>query len=871
MDLKKLHPPKWADRFLQWYCRPDLLEEIQGDAYELYFRMVEISKWKADVQFGWNVIRFFRLKNIRKKQHSMNDNQITIGMIKNILKVAFRNFLKQPGHSFLSVAGLSVSFIAAFLILLWIAHEYSYDQFHEQPNRIFKVLSHVESNSTLETYTVAAQGLDVSSIPEIVDHVSIIEGDRWPNEMCFKPNGKANDCIYQNGVYASENIFKAFTFPILAGEEKPFTKNASIAISQQMARRLFSTEDVIGKSLNIDGMFDVTITAVFNEIPSNSSLQFDFVMPLIIFQKLRGLSDDQVKSNFVTTFVRTGTDISSAALTEKLNQPPALPESLKADKLSYSAFPFTEWRLNSTFENGHSVGGRIEYVRLFAIIGILVVVMAIINYINLSTSRAVNRSKEIGIRKATGALRSGIIFQFISESFLVVFISCLVAVVATQLSLPFFNELVGEHISLQLISGWIPLYLLAFLLIAAFAAGVYPAFIMSSFQPSQVLKGQVVSGRSTPTYFRKALLITQLSMSIGIIIFSGVLFSQHTFISEMNLGYDREDMIRIEPTYKLLKKYDAFKNELLKIPSVKSISATNANPMSLNGHTTGISWPGKPTDKNVTFQQFGSSYEFPETFGLQLVQGRLFKSTSLDSINTEALVSEEAVRVMDLKQPIGEHITIGDASVVIIGVIKDFHTESLHNEKLPIVIYRQPLLSCSAIFVKYEHGTAHKSLEDIQSVYKEMEPDFTMKYWFQDDTFNSMYKTETIASRLISLFTVISLIIAIIGIVGLASFNIIKRKKEISLKRVFGAGTLTILATLIKEFILVIALSLLIATPLAWIASERWLSGYAYRIDIPWWLFAVTPGVIFFLTVSIICLQALKTIATNPTQVLRSE
>lgn len=866
----KAQPPKWADRFLVWYCRPDLLEEIQGDAYELFQRRAKESTRKARLLFVWNVIRFFRLKNIRDPK-SMPSNFFSTDMLTNILKVAFRNFFRQPGHSLLNVFGLAVSFLAAILIMTWVGHEVSYDRFHREPDRIFKVMSHVESNGAIETYDAAEVQMDVSSIAEVSEKTIVFTGTRWPNELCFRPEGKTNECIYLFGIYSDEAFFSVFHHPMVAGDPAPLKGPTNIAISENMAKRLYGEENPIGKTFKVDDYFPVTVASVFENVPSNSSLQFDFVLPLAFYKRMRGLDDKDFGTYFVSAYLKTNGNLSAERLTEKLNAPLVRSERLKNDHVSYSAFPLTDWRLQSEFENGKSTGGRIQYVKLFLLIAGLVVVMAIINFINLTTARASTRSKEIGIRKVTGALNTGIVLQFIGESFLVVLAGMIVAGLAAQLLLPQFNILLGEQLSISLLSTKAMMAGIALLFIVAIVAGLYPGMVMSSFQPARVLKGIAGTRHTGSQQLRKVLLIVQVSVSVGIIIFTGVLFQQLSFIQNKNLGLDRENIIRIEPTYKLLKQYAEFKTELLSHPEIKSISAATGNPISLSGHTTGVVWPGMPEGTRATFQIFGGTSELPETFGLTLADGRLFTEKPGDTVNAEVLVTEEAVRLMDLTSPIGTIFKIGDAPCIIIGVVKDFHTESLREDKLPVVIYAHPVLQCSSLFVKYPPGTTQKALSIIQEIYQKREPAFTMKYSFQDDLFNNLYKTERTASFMIIFFTAISFIIAVIGIVGLATYNVLRRKKEIGIKRVFGASVRHILLVLSREFVLLILLSSALAIPMAWYGAERWLTGFAYRIDMPWWIYLASFASITVITIVLICVQALKTVTANPTQVLRNE
>ena len=865
----KISPPKWADKFLQWYCRPDLLEEIQGDAYELFYRTAKQSKRKADLNFVWNVFRFFRFKNIKKRKSS-NPSSISTAMIKNMFLVTIRNFLRQPGHSFLSVFGLSAGLTCAILIMVWVIHETSFDKFHSDTDRLFKVITHVEADGSFQTYDVASSAMDVSSIPEAETLVSVSTGSRWPHELCFRPEGKNNECIYLNGIYASEHLFSVFNFPILEGDRNPLKGGTNIAISEKMAHLLFGDANSIGKSIKID-LYEVTVASIFKDVPLNSSIQFDFALPYTILQKQWGINDEMMARNFFNIYIKSNSAISPRLLTEKLNDVRVLTEAHKTQKVSYQAFPVTDWHLKSKFEGGKNTGGRIEYITLFTIIGGLVLLMAIINLVNMSTARATLRAKEIGIRKVTGALRSTIAAQFMGESFLIVLFSFVISVVVAQLVLPIFSNLIMQPISLTIFSGTIPFYLACFLLVVSLLAGIYPSLVMSSFQPIRILKNQITSKFSGSQGFRKALLIVQLSVSIIIIIFSGVLYTQLEFITNKNLGFNRSNMVRIEPTFRLLKKFQSFRSELLKNSSIVSIGAANDNPLNSAGANTGVMWPGKPDNLRVSFRTIGCSDEFPKTMGLEIIEGNDFQAQKLDTLRTEVLVSKEAVKVMGLKKPIGEEIKFGQIPCVIIGVINDFHTSSLHEALLPVILYRQHIESVSALYVGFLPNTTQESMQAIANVYKTFEPDYTMKYWFQDETFDETYKTEIVASRLVLLFTIIALSIAFIGIVGLATFNTLRKTKELSIRRVFGASAVQALSVLTREFSLVIIFAVLIAVPIAWYAADHWLQGFAYHTAMPWWIFGVTCASVATLIVVIILLQGMKTISTNPTKTLRSE
>jgi putative ABC transport system permease protein len=867
----KTSPPKWADRFLQWYCRPDLLEEIQGDAYELYERTVKDHKLKADFHFVWNVFRFFRLKNIRKRQSHFQNTYLTPDMIKNIFKVAIRNFMRQPGHSFLSVLGLSAGLTCALLIMLWVMHENSFDRFHSETDKLFKVLTHVEADGSFQTYDVASSAMDVSSVPEVETLVSVSTGTRWPHELCFRPEGKSNECVYLSGVYANEHLFSVFNFPILEGDRNPLKGTTHIAISEKMAHVLYGSANPIGKIIKIDGTREVTIVSIFQNVPTNSSLQFDFALPYSILQQQWGINDEMMARNFFNMYIKTNSAVSAKLLTEKLNDMRVLTEAHKVQKVSYQAYPLSDWHLKSKFEGGKNTGGRIEYIILFTIIGALVVLMAIINLVNMSTARATLRAKEIGIRKVTGAVRATIVAQFMGESFMLVFFSFILSALATQLALPFFSDLIMQPISLSILSGTIPIYLGCFLVIVSLLAGIYPSLVMSAFQPIRILKNQFTNKSSGSQGFRKALLVVQLSVSVVIIIFSGVLYQQLEFIMNKNLGFNRSNMVRVEPTFKLLKQFDSFKNELTKNPSIVSIGASNDNPLNSAGANTGVTWPGKPDDLRVSIRTIGCSQEFPATMGLKIIEGQDFQSQKKDTLRTEVLITKAAVKVMGLKNPIGEELKFGQIPCVIIGVVNDFHTSSLHEAMVPVILYRQHIESVSALYITYRPGTTKESMQAITKVFKIFEPDYTMKYWFQDETFDEIYKTEIVASRLVLLFTIVVLSIAVIGIAGLVTFNTLRKTKEIGIRRVFGASVSQMLSLLFNEFTLVLLLTMLLALPLAWYTADHWLQGFAYRTSIPWWIFLTTfvgTGLLIF---AIVLIQGLRTVSANPTNTLRSE
>jgi len=864
----KIQPPRWVNKFLEWYCRPDILEEIQGDLHELFSRRAKKSSRTANLLFAWDVLRFCRWKNIKRKKNS--NSFIPLAMFKNIFLVSVRNAARNPGHTFIHVAGLSVGFTCAFLILIWVANEFSFDKFHTSQKQIYRVVTHVLADGSYQTYDVASASLDVSSVPEAEALVTVSAGQRWPHELCFRPEGRKDECVYFNGVFSNENFFKVFDFNIVSGAPHPLKGSTDIAISEKMAKAIYGTENPVGKTFKVDGYIDVIVASVFKNPQANSTLQFDFVMPFAVLKKEWGATDQRMNSQFFQAYIKTKPGTLPGVLTEKLNGDRVLTEALKADHIRYEAFPLADWRLHSKFEGGKSTGGRIEYVRLFVIIALLIILMAIINFINLTTARASLRAKEIAVRKVTGAFRLGIVGQFLGESFLSVLAAFALAVLFSQLVLHFFSSFI-PGVTLNLFSGWMPIYLLGFLIVIALAAGAYPAFVLASFQPVKILKSQF-SGSTGSNGLRKSLLVIQLSISAGIIIFTSIIYSQLNFIINKDLGFDRHNTIHIEPTHTLHLKNEAFRNELFKHSEIIGLTSTNANPLNSGGGNTGVKWQGKPENMRAAFSTIGCTYEFPEFFGLKILEGRNFTETeSKDSVNSEVLITREAAKTMGMSHPIGEHITIGDVPCVIIGVINDFHTKPLHESRLPVILYRTSIFRTGETYVKFQQGKTHEAFSILQDIYKKFEPSYTMRYWFQDDTFSDLYKTEMMASRLVLGLSFVSLVIAVIGIVGLATFNTMRKTKEIGIRRVLGATTTQVWGLLTQEFFWVMITALIIAAPLTWYAGNQWLAGFAYHDQMPVWLFVATFGGIALLTIAIICLQSLKTVMRNPTESLRSE
>ena len=795
-------------------------------------------------------------------------------MLWNYVKTSLRHLYRNLSHSLINILGLTLGISCSLLILLWVVNEKSYDQFHKNPERLFRLLANNQpTDGDVQTQSEIPRNvreLIPLHIPEAQEVTQVYQSERWPGELCFKRKEKETQaCIYHKGIYADDNFFDTFTFGIVRGNKNPFTSPESVAISETLANRLFPNEDPIGQSLLVDNFLEIKVAAVFEKIATNSTLQFDFVLPFSSFRKLRGISNEEYwQEHPFETFLRTDQSIHPQELASKINES-ILSSDWKQSGISFMIQPFVDTHLYSKFENGIATGGKITYVKIFTITGVLITLIACINFINLTTARAATRNKEVGVRKTTGASRLHLILQFMVESFILVLISLILSVGVVEIALPSFTKLTGENLVLNLWSGIFPYLLFGILFGVSFLAGIYPAFVLSSFEPARVLKNKT-EGVFSGIALRKFLSIIQLSSAIVMLIFTFTLFMQLKMIQNFDLGFDKENVIRINPTYNLMKKLEAFQNELTSHASILNTGASNGDLINLEYQTDEVVWPGKEKNEKLFVREMVCGSGFLETMNIEIIEGRLFNNQ--DTSMLKVILSQEAVRQMNLEDPIGKQIEIYGETAEVVGVSSDIYGQSLHQSVEPVVfIYESNPMRLSAIYVRYQPGSTRDSFEKISDVYSQFEPDFRMTYMFQDEKFNNQYNTETITGNLSVLFTVMALGITLLGIIGLASFNILKRIREIGIRKVFGASTFKIVYLIIKEFTLLIFISSILAWPAGWLISNSWLENFAYKISIPWWVYIGSILLVFGLILVPIIKQALKAAGINPARILQSE
>ena len=791
-------------------------------------------------------------------------------MIKNYLKIAWRNLIRNKAFSFINICGLALGIAIGLLILFWVNDEKNMDAFHANNPYLYNVYEKSFADSKVDAdYETPAPLADEikKTIPEVQYATSFDGGD----DYTFRTNEKT---IRESGGFAGGDFFKMFSFRLLKGEAGTALNNPlAIAVSKQMAEHFFgSPQAAIGKTLERDygnNWKAFTITAVFDDVPFNSTTKFDFIINWqALFDERPGM---KMWGNFgplTTIMLRPDADVKSiqSKLKSFLNK---FSVESAGNKIELHLQPFSERYLHSNFVNGEISGGRIEYVRLFSVVAIFILLIACINFMNLATARSVKRAKEVGVRKVAGALRSSLITQFLAEALLLIVFAVITGVLLAAMLLRAFNNITAKHIVIPVthITFW--LELLALTLITAGIAGSYPALFLSSFNPAKVLKGATRFGVSA-TLFRKGLVIFQFSLSILLIIATIVISKQINYIQTKNIGYSRENLIYIPIEGALTKQYSLFKQQAIKMHGIKQISSISESLPVIDNGTTYIDWPGKSATNKPTFTHAAVGYDFLKTTGIKILQGRDFSPVfSSDSVGF--ILNEMAVKKIGYKYPVGSSLTFQGKKGRVIGVIKDFHFASLHDVITPLVLHFSEHDSWGELLVRTQAGQTKHALANLADLYKQLNPRFPFTYQFADEEYEKLYKSEQVIGSLGDCFAFLAIFISCLGLLGLTMFTAEQRRKEIGVRKVIGASVSSIVALLSADIVKLVVISATIATPLAWLIMNNWLQNFAYRVNMSWWIFIIAWVLALVIALATISFQAIKAAIANPVNSLKTE
>jgi putative ABC transport system permease protein len=792
-------------------------------------------------------------------------------MIKTYLKFTWRRLSRNKGFSAINIFGLSLGIATSLLIFLWVRDERAIDAFHTSGPRLFQVYERsIRDGKTDAGYST--QGLLAEELKRVIPDVQYAAGFDYGAQPGTKNTLQVkNNITKMTGFYAGDDFFRMFSFPLLQGTaETALRSPGDIAVSRSLAAYFFgSPEAAIGKTILFEDKEALRVTAVFENIPTHSSLQFDFLRSWADYVKQNDWVNNwgnESPSSFVQ--LRAGADPEKveAKIKDFLDR---YMRKIKGFRTELALQPYPERYLHSTFKDGRVDGGRIEYVRLFTGVAIFILLIACINFMNLATAQSAKRAREVGLRKVMGAARSSLIFQFIGEALLLTGVSALVALVLTQTLLPAFNELTGKELSLPLRDPSFAGTLLVILVATALVAGSYPALFLSSLQPVKVLNG-VLKFDWTTTALRKGLVVFQFTLSIVLIIGMMVVRRQVDYIQTKNLGYDRDGLIYIPIEGDLAKNYAIFKEKASKLTGITDVAKMRNSPTIIEHHTGDIDWPGKDPNLHLFFADGVVGYDFVRTMKLQLKEGRDF-SPLFSSDSAGFLLNQTAVNSIGLQHPVGATLSWGNRRGKVIGVLKDFHFNSLHQAIDPLIVRLDENWNWGTILVRIETGRTQDALKSLEKLCKDLNPKFPFTYQFSDLEFARLYKSETIVSRLTNGFAVLAILIAGLGLFGLATFTAAQRTKEIGVRKVLGATSRAIAFLLTGEFLKIVAIAIVIAFPIAGFIMHKWLQQYAYKTGMSWWMFAgagLATGFVALLTVSY---QSIRAALVNPANSLRSE
>jgi putative ABC transport system permease protein len=792
-------------------------------------------------------------------------------MIKSYFKTAWRNLTKSKGYSAINIGGLAVGMSVAMIIGLWILDELSYDKYHKNYDRIAQVMQHQTFNGEIGTQTSNPAVLSQEIRRRFGSDFKYVLQCSWNFDHTLMYSEKK---LLKAGSFIEPGVADMFSLKILKGNGA-LTDPYSILLSASVAKAYFGDNDPVGKTMKMDNKVDVKVTGVFEDLPYNSTLrEVSYWLPW----KLYLIQNPWIEkmetpwgSNFTQTFAQMADNADMAKISAKIKN--VKYDAQTADDRRYKPImflqPMKKWHLYSDFKNGINTGGRIQYVWLFGIVGLFVLLLACINFMNLSTARSEKRAKEVGVRKAIGSGRKQLIYQFFSESFLVVFLAFFFALIISGLLLPLFNEVADKKLSILWTNGFFWAASAVFCLFTGLIAGSYPALFLSSFQPVKVLKGTFRAGRSA-SLPRKVLVVLQFSVSVILIIGTIVVYRQIQHAKDRPIGYSKESLVSCSSNDLIHSKFEALRNDLKTSGAIVEMTESTSPVTNVWNSNGGFNWEGKDPNLAVDFPNSGVTPEFGKVIDWQIKEGRDF-SRDYGTDTLAFILNESAVKFIGMKDPVGKTLTWENKPYKIVGVVKDMLVES------PYKPVRASMYHCS-----YESGnvitmkinpklTAAEAIKKIDDIVRKYDPSTVYEFKFVDEDFARKFGDEERIGKLASMFAVLAVLISCLGLFGLASFVAEQRTKEIGIRKVVGASVFNLWSLLSKDFLLLVLISCSIAVPVAWYAMGQWLLKYDYKTSLSWWIFAAAILGAILITILTVSFQAIKAALANPVKSLRTE
>ena len=791
-------------------------------------------------------------------------------MFKNFLLVAFRNLKKNGLYSVINIGGLAIGIVCSILILLWVQDEVSFDKFLPKYNHLYQVRISSEFDNRVNNWSSVPLPTyeEMKTIDSNVKN-SVVTG--WGSPRLLT----AGDVrIIKEGYYVSEEFLEMFEFPLVAGSHQEALKDPmSIVLSESLAKILFGEDDPIGKQVKLDNEGTLQVTAIVKDVPKNSTFQFDYLATWKYRESVNQWIKDN-KTNWGNYSFQVFVELNDPAREPDVEESiaPLIMEKDGEDGLNKHFFlhPMTQWRLYSNWDKtGKQTGGRSDFVQLFTVIAVVILIIACINFMNLATARSEKRAKEVGIRKSLGSHRGRLISQFISESIFITTLAFLVAIVLTQLALPSYNYLVDKQLSIQYSSPMFWLFSVGGIVLLGVLAGSYPAFYLSSFSPIKTLKGTIKAGKGATTP-RKVLVITQFCFSIVLMISTVVIFQQINLVKQRELGYEQENLISVELTGDLteVSKYEVLKQEVLQSGVVSSMTRSNSEVTSINSNNF-LGWPGKPEERKVIFTTITCEYDYTQTMGIDVIMGRDF-SKDFASDSNAIIVNKSALETMNLEDPIGTNLDLWGDKRKLIGVVDDVLMGSLYEPVKPMFMILQNWGGYISIRLN-KTDALQASLGSLEEIFNKHNPAFPFEYQFMDVEFQRKFTTISLTRKLATLFATLAMVITGLGLFGLAAYTAEQRTKEIGIRKVLGASIVNLMNLISRDFARLVLVSFLIAAPLGWYLMDNYLDRYTIRVNVAWWIFPTVGLFILGFAVAIVSGQARKAAKANPVNSLRNE
>jgi ABC-type antimicrobial peptide transport system permease subunit len=870
MDKKHAIPPKFAERFLLWFLNEELVEEVIGDLEEQYHDALKSrSTAKAKLSYWYQVLNY--LRPFAFKNYRSNSNNYA--MFRNYFKIGYRNLSKNKGYSFINIGGLAIGMTVAMLISLWVNDELSFDKVHDHYDQIGQVLFHSEYDGGLETNRSVSTGLGTylkDTYPSKFEQVVMVRARL--EERLF---GYKEDHYIEDGYYIQPEGPQMFGLDMVAGSIDGLGTLKSVLLSESLAHKIFADKDPIGELVRFNEQVDLEVKGVYKDLPKNSSFSdAAYLAPLDVY--LYGWSDLNVWDNqnmslYVQLREGVAWEATSALIKDAYNA--HLDPGRTFDLFIH---PMSEWRLNSNFVEGElQTSNRLIIIWFYSAIGFAVLLLACVNFMNLSTARSENRAKEIGVRKSMGSARMQLISQFLSESILVSFLAFIISIIAVSVSLSWFNELAGKDMSIPWDQPLCWMFGIGFTLFTGLLAGSYPALFLSAFNPVKSLKGSFKTGKYS-TLPRKMLVVFQFTVSISLIIGTVIIYQQIEFVKDRPVGYMRGGLLMMpKRSSDLYGKYEVLRNELKKTGVVEEIGEANYPLTNTLGNNGGFSWEGSTPDNNISFNTIRVNHDYGKAIGWEVIAGRDF-SREHTTDKASVVITESARKKMALEDPIGMvlHSTWdywGSPQFTIIGVVNDLIKGDPFEASYPAIMFlREKEMQWQFIRIK-EGYPQSEAVAKIEQVYRQLAPGAYTDFKVIQDEYAYKFNSEEQVGQLAAFFAILAILISCLGLFGLAAYISEKRSKEIGIRKVLGASINNIWQLLTKDFVALVLLSSVLAAPIAYYSLNNWISKYTYRMDISLWIFAYACIGALLITLVTVSYQAIKSAIANPVDSLRSE